>query len=750
MHFFQTTVDDPEFGFLQKFIVAELPAGESVEYLLEVLYTNLSPYMRANFSLIIRTSVKQPVDPQKIDLAIQNSENPFSKEEHVSGLFEELTSYPETIFLRFPTNSVYILSSWDYQPYISANINPKAHSPLELSPQRLQDLLLHQIQNAEIDELVARGNCKLPPLGNRVYKVPSGRFVRSFLRVGNMQTSRSAIDAVFFWLLPHLKGCAGVVTDTWSISSISQNISRRLVDYNEATNNPPPIEMLGDYHFHKGSYGRTAAEVIERFFSRIQNQNGQANGTVLVLLSATHTNSLATLLREFFEDRQLPTDRIEFVSLFKLSADGDIPSLRDLSEDRDFQPIETDENTTDHTAISIDSKLYFPVSSIDVVKRHLIDVIAPYQDFGHRYKDVDFARVHKTDTETIPGEVRHHAVWIDTEQLFQSDPFRERFFEKLDALPAFPKLIVHPDHTSAVALAELAKQFFASKGADVDLVCHDNLNLDLDLSPTDIEINKSFQSLSSEHHVLILDDAFIEGNRIAAYLKNERDIPFEGTYHFICGIARPPSDGDWKEQKRSFKSMRADNSGAVTLSGHFEYVEMLILPNWDQDDCPWCKERKIVDNWTWPVEPIPREDDGGAGLIDDIFLRDPDSEKYDLKRGSFIGPEGLNQASIYCLVAGTIQSLRSTKMANQPVLGDSHFMVSTVLNPAYYLTFFTDSVLVASIIRSLRPNEMAFTNMEREKARTKKIKKFVAKDTNRDLACEVYLAASTEKIPHLS
>ncbi len=50
--------------------------------------------------------------------------------------------------------------------------------------------------------------------------------MKNFIRVGNIQYDRDAIDAIFFWLLPQLKDVAAIVTDTWSISSIALNVAR--------------------------------------------------------------------------------------------------------------------------------------------------------------------------------------------------------------------------------------------------------------------------------------------------------------------------------------------------------------------------------------------------------------------------------------------------------------------------------------------------------------------------------------------
>ena len=753
MHQFSVTFDDSETATFPRLIVAEIPYGESVRYILERLYRTLRPEQRTNTIIILRPGIRFQLSKRRIEQLSKNGLGDGEYLEQPYSFLKETVDDIEKAFRRFRTHGIHVLASEDYGHFLTENINPSATITVDVSDVSLASRLIATIRDAEIDYLITIGKCKLPRLGPQYYRAPSGRYMRVFLRVGNLQTSRSAIDAVFFWLLPHLSNCIGIITDTWSISSISLNASRRLVDYSEANGPPCPIEILGDYHDNSEHYGSAAAETIDRFISRIEARGeGKAGQQVLILISATHTGSMVQLIQRYLELRGIATDKVTFLSLFKLSQASSIPTLRDLSDDEDFAVVDNLTDEEKSTAITIHSKLYFPATQLDIEKSLLLKVIAPYAKFCRRYGDISFARVHRTDSDSNPSNERHHAIWIDTRQLIFHPDFATLFSKKILDLRPRPAVIVHPDHPVARSLSEMACTILQTTGADILSFPHNDLKLMVDLSDKDAKIHAAIEDLNASDAILFLDDAFITGTRISSYQKNLREFDFSGIFHYLVAIARPEASGIWEDQRRAFIRARAprpneaNEDGRHTPENTFDYVEKLVLPNWTVDRCPWCVEKDKTPQMRRAQHGMPLSSTA-EGMDQGIFIVPKGYSSIELKRDSFLGPPGTAQSNVFCVVAGALQVLRTERVDETLLLDDQYFLIKPVLNESHYLRYFTDSILMASIFRAAKASELVYGDTDREKRRTTAIRDYLRTKTTGDLACEVALAETLGKFP---
>ncbi|MEQ1783030.1 MAG: hypothetical protein ABMA14_16860, partial [Hyphomonadaceae bacterium] len=471
MYYFHVDSRAPDGRILQRFLVIELPPGQSLRSLLDQLYNETQAVDRMDMAIIIRPQVKFQLSNTAIELLTlgvlkMEPQHP----ERLAFLAEALSD--SRAFARFSGQCFYILGSEDFEHFISKNINPHAYIPCSFdSGAASKGDLINAIRDDEFDHLVRTSKATLPPIGNRAYKAPSGKFVRSFLRVGNIQQSRPALDAIFFWLLPHLRDCVGIITDTWSISSISQNVSRRLVNYIDS-DAPCPIEMLADYDAPSDADSLRAADIIERFVTRMADDGRK--GIVLVLISATHTGSLQKSLANFLDSRRLSA-RVKYVSIFRLSNKSQIDTLRDYSGVKEFALLDGLNREQQNAAIPIDRSIYFPVRRFDVERILSLNLLEKNRDFADRYGEISFARVHYTDESAFPHE-RHHAVWIDTARLIRNQAFQRRLKRVVEQLQPVPKLIISPDHPVARDLAEIVAQMLGLPASAV--VEHDNLQLD--------------------------------------------------------------------------------------------------------------------------------------------------------------------------------------------------------------------------------------------------------------------------------
>lgn len=731
---------------IDRFLVVELATGETLRQLFERIYKEIAVEERNQATIIVRPPVKYPFEPsllERLGTDLEDTELP----ERPSILRELKTEPVARTFSRFDDTPVRILHSHDFQHVLSSNINPLSQRPCSHTS---TDRLMLAIRDAELDSLVEKGKCKLPPLDSHYYQAPSNRYVRSFLRVGSLQISRAAIDAIFFWLLPYLRECAGVITDTWSISSISQNISRRLVEYDPASRTPCPIEMLGDYHHEEETYGAQAADIIDQFLTRISG-NGAREGAILILISATHTGSMEAIVRTQLDKRQIPADRVRFVSLFRLSNQSSIPALRDYSDVDDFRPVETPLTQQEaEAAIRIDGMVYFPLAEIDVETGKTLDAVKSYRGFASAYSDVPFSRVHYTDVTSNPGRTRHHMVWLDTELILRHPTFIDRFEAKLAQLSPQPSVIISPTHTAGQALAALAQQYLSRCGKAVKVFAHDDLKLDILLIPEEQELYAQLRAAGRSDSILILDDVFITGVKLSVYQKNLRDAGCKAVLHALVGIARPHHEDLWKRSKSSFERALGPSSEYARHPNTFDYVEFLVLPNWNESSCPWCLDAKALKDNPYSIELPWSANERPDGLTDQIFAVPNKSNPLRLRAGSFFGPETMSEASLFCLVAGMLQTMRTKRFKDEPLLGTKRYLVSVVLAQSVYRQNYTDSILIASLFRALTNAEFVYRRKAAEADRGRSIEEFLLDPCNDDLIAEFIIACCKGLFPTIN
>lgn len=721
------------------FALLDVPAGLPIERLFNDFYdaTRSEVSDRIGIPIILRPPARFQLPRAHVQAVLNNPDAELPEAAKLRLQFlSDARRDPESAFKRFRDQPVLLLASDTYQPYLTRNINPLARE-LEVDDwQATEKDWLGRIRQAEMEHLLSEGRCRLPLLGDYYYRLPSGRITRSFLRVGNLQRSQHALDCIFFWLLPSIENCAGVITDTWSIGSLSQNISRRLMDYDTRIAAPCPIEMLAGYR-DAGGQAIRIADAIDSFLTGVsQNQ-----GIVLVLISATHTGGLQHELSAFLDSREI-ADRARYVSLFKLSQASDVPTLCDLSDDFNYELIE---NPNEKNVIDIDDSIYFPVQERDIEKIKTLDFATAASRFADPFARMPFCRVHYTDAEN-PATPRHHAVWIDTAVLIENTVFQEKLRAEVLSLQPEPALIICPGHTSARRMAQLACDIL---GGRPQVHAHENLSIHPDSEP-DLRVGAAVRALGPSEAILFMDDAFITGSRIRNYQTNLRELNEHCVLHYLAAISRPDSAESWKKQQKTFQAARAPRPGEDSRPGNtFQAIETLILPNWGKNDCPWCLEETVADKLPAPLRRLERL--RGAvqeGLTADLFNLGPGIAQPALRSGAFWGPEGMPCANLVCLVANVLQRLRTEPCDGKACLGSRDFLVATVLGKDVYLRHYTDPVLVACILRAARPHELTYRNREIELIRAQELRRQCADNGNTILG-ELLVAHVTGKLPNL-
>jgi hypothetical protein len=728
----------------QKFIMVDLPVGESIETALDDLYraTQRRSEDRRDTSIIIRPSVYRQLAKSRIDYVLNSGLIVADADKPDLAFLLLAAKDPKRTFMRFRSHNIYVLYSENYAHRLTENINRLLPASDVISYAAHMDEFLTAIQEGEIDYLVGSSKSKLPPLGDRAYSAPSGRLVRSFLRVGNIQKSVAALDGLFFWLLPHLFDCVGVLTDTWSISSLSQHISRRLVVYDPEVNDPCPVEMLSDYHDADERYGLEASEIIKRFMNdaRLRIRRSSQKRTVLVLISATHTGSLRDNINKFLTREGL-ANNVRFVSVFRLSDKAGGIYLRDYAKHEDFEPFTPkQEKDLERSAIVIDGSVYFPIQAISIIKKSAKETVDSLAAFAADYPTV-FARTHYTDRRN-PARTRHHAIWLDVSAIVSQPAFATKLKDRVRRLVPAPKVVVCPGHPAARLMVELVKEVLGESG--LQYFFHEDLRIDTSVG-SDAQLDQALRALDADGSILFMDDAFVTGARIRSYQSNVRQFNVRGTMHYIAAIGRPEQKRLWNVHEQAFLFARGEESATGDRKNTFHAIESLLLPNWGEHDCPWCLEHKVQERLPERFRRTNFLADVSGKSSDLVALPEGQAQPQ-LMPSSLFGPPSMTQSNLFCLVAALIQSLRTKAKGGIPRLGADIFLVTTTLDMEEYMAYYTDPLLVALFLRATRSNELVYREVLQERSRTERLIQADAA-SHGELAGELHVAAATDKLP---
>jgi hypothetical protein len=538
------------------------------------------------------------------------------------------------------------------------------------------------------------------------------------------------------------------------------NASRRLAVYTGGRFPPCPVEMLSQYH--DGSAARTAeaAEIIERFIRRArQDRDARAtSGKVVILISATNTGSLVTALQGLLAERGMPPDSVHFVALFKVGVEAtNIDALRDLSvgpDAKDFAALP--DGGADSETIEIDEQVYFPLQYRDFLYVIRRPQTADHKLFFDRYRHLDLVRVHHTDQSHNPP--RHHAIWINTVELAGDAAFQKRLAERIRNLDPAPELIITPMHHAAQLLGAFALEIVREKRPKVRLFAHSNLFFSTPYRPGDQDVAEAIASLNEEAGLLILDDSFITGTRLAGYQTQLRNREYKGRLHYVVAVARPRSLREWDIHSRML--CQSPRWRTERFPHTVSAIETIVLPDWHSAECPWCAEielyrRREAALGTLPVGALrdrlttltfARDE----GLSENLFLNGPSQPLIEINRTSEFVDAPASQATVFAAVSAAIQRLRSVPENDRPVLGPRHFPVSTILNDEEYLVnVYTDTVLRASILRGATIDELVYANTQLEEQKTQRVELLLQSDdpTKTNLAAEIILAGKAGKLP---
>ena len=653
---------------------------------------------------------------------------------------------------RFPGVSVKLLISNDYKHLVVDSSDDRSTQKFRFE-NRLQPFL-NKLRTTELKQLVKQSEALYLSDSDYIFRLPSRILSDSFLRVGNIQTSRGALDSLLFWLLPHIKDVEGILIDTWSISSIALNASRFLSMYKSETEAVIKVEMLDNYLDRRMETREELEEVLRQVSDGFQKP-------FLIFFSATMTGKSLEYFSSALSNLGCPTELYKFLILFRLGDspikvnDTIIPELCDLSSE--VPSITKWSDQEGRTKIKIDPTTYFPTFANEKEVRLTKLIAAKHKTFFNRYRDQKAIRIH-ADSWVGGQKFRHHGIYVDVLQMLENKYFFSKFKRIIENLDPPPKMILIPPHDAGKRLAEIAAERLAKiMGQSPKIIEHLDLqgwddDVNGNESPNKMkEFHQEIKQINEDEALLILDDVITTGSRFLGYQKRLRQLEFKGQIHYRAGVSRTFS----VEKRQEIAQTLKPNSTGPDHT--LEFVEEVILPDWDKTSCPLCIENSLLASLIMQEATPPSSiladranqlrNATDKGLVEDVFFRLPSTQPLQITRDSFFVKEGATEAIVLSSVAAAIQELRTNIDINKRL--DAHgFPVRKVFSVEDFQRY-TDGILQASLLRCLVAEEFHKISPEKDKQFVNWARRIFTKTDpdSRSMQPELALGIGLRKIP---
>jgi hypothetical protein len=618
---------------------------------------------------------------------------------------------------RFPALNFYLLYSNNFELQISDSLRYESESaPFPYN----KDVFLKRCRQMEMEGFVLQSQSIYRAPAQSVFRTPSQEYTRAFLRVGNIQNRRYVLDAIFFWLLPDLKEAGALLTDSWSVSSISLNVGRLYFRYRqhltgEMSKDTFHVNFLTTFYHGKREMSIETREALAPLLYTNDRK-------ILFLISAVKTKRSLEILQKEMKSQGFLSS-MKFVALYALEDNSSITSLCCLNGGDFFQKAELpfgfnsfNDPPEGNAVIVVDEGTFFP-SNPTVKELALSNELSKgSKDFFDRYLGLGAISVHRNAYFFNQMLQRHHGLFIDITILLKEQAFLNRLSDHISRLSKTPDLLICPPHVQADAFVKIIVNMIREQfGTDPKVHCFADLQA---MAPgAQDEFRDKVKSLDANGLILVVDDVLTTGSRLKSYQKSLRELPYIGQIHYLVGVARPKGKDELVYVKRDLEY----RSGGV--KNIFSYVEEVFLPDWNKDTCPWCKEIKLLseivddESFKYPAlatrfakRQIFLTQKESFGLVGDCFFSLHESEKAAFAGGSiFSKKKEISEAELICRISASIHHLKVEGRTNGgeiEKLGIEFPMYTIIRSDDYLGHTFNEALIKAAILRSCNALEL--------------------------------------------
>lgn len=583
--------------------------------------------------------------------------------------------------------------------------------------------LLGKLRQHELTDFLGDGRVLYEHGGTAYFEIPSGFLRDYFIRIGNTQSIPNFTNSVFFWALPHLNNVTHFFAESWSISTTAATFALLQNSYSGNTS-------------CRWAFGHSYIPNSEVEKERLSLELDKARRNRGKLLLINSFNSSGRLAEEFKKiSGALSPENAGMLSLY-VDSRTEIPNHAHLCDLADhIRNLGLNGETSlpvqsEAPVFSVSANTYFPDYRRPKVWKFKFRELDYDKRFFERYSGKGIFSVNRrgrnataSATPSIVGSMRHHAYHVDVTTLFKGQEFRSRLRECCEGRPPPTALLTN----GTEGANELRKAFLAAIGdSDIPtLVCNDPSYSRLPSANglSDILSDKTQRLLVFVPLVIsgsTLGNVQIELRKLSRLITVPKcDISI------IVGLLRPDSQVKL-QQLRDFYLKRSENASEGWVDPIV--VESVLLPNWQEDKCPWQRERLILGEKLGRKDISDKEffrlsrrvDELGRTVVDGLsgtnvfFTEDNshlqfnpeslwlDDDKVD-QPFDFLGKKSAethsSEGDLCCAVASAIQHWR--EVASRTDWRFNVIDASTITN----LNGFNEPRLRAAIWRALTPEE---------------------------------------------
>lgn len=611
----------------------------------------------------------------------------------------------ETIRRRIPFQDIYLLPepSEICAAHLSGraviDIAPRTAFPVDKDSQLIGGVSteeFREIRSTDLSNLLikASGRCVMRSSSTHHFSLPSGAHTSQFLRLAEAFISIRILDHVAYWVALEMTTVMGGLTVGSRICIVVDNPSMLglagRVDL--LAKMGAKLECLPNYPDNQDQRV-TLLDYMDRSVSGMDR--------TWFLIGVASTGKLRKWIEEWARHKESVAVSTMVIYALKeiIGTDAlcrvDLPGYEHSELGIDCKLCESS------SAVPIDSSTYFfsssPIENISLDSR-FFGIQRPFLSKYGAEKGV--LRVHYDD----PNEkvTRHHAYYVDVSSLLKNSQFIDEIKFHLKGLNPIPDLIVGPTHQAAVGIGALATEVLGRP-----FYPHDTLRLET-TSAADQQLIEQARNTSS---LLIVDDLLITGSRLNSYNRSLREQ--SKIFHKLKDVTfiTMMAVTDSAEALRNItKGLTSKHTWTAKVCNLYQ----MPLPYWHSaDDCPWCREQKILMQMARKHGELDTPFDERISVLTDIkqgladaciHVLNGDGDVPTLGAESPVLPAHSSLLQVLFACASAIQQLR---VVNSKSLDPDSFPVSRQLARRVLADFYTERLLWLGILRALKVKESA-------------------------------------------
>ncbi len=488
----------------------------------------------------------------------------------------------------------------------------------------------------DLDRLLEKYSSESFLRGGKQYHftTPSHNHTDAFFRLGDSIKNKDDLDRVAFWLLKAIDYSDYIFIDSWSIAALPLRAMQILSKTTVFDALPAhPTKNLAD-----------CRSVICATTPALK-----ASVNPLLIVSV---DSSGRLIREFQETFRsaYSSKKLSVVSVYSFNG-GDHTICKIKTKVRRFNFDACELCKENSKPVEIHASAYYVKNLTDkgvTLTRKIAKIGVEFFKRYHTHLD-DIVLFHKGDH--LKGN-KHYAYYIDYKKISATDVFANESNAKLSSILTPTSLIL------TFGDDENLKKLANSIGATYIHLQDPEKVLEID----------TVSAFSKSDKIVVYDPVVIRGKLFERLNNLIRETPALNQevrdITFLCGVYRPAS----AEAESELRNCVAYED-APTVKRSFQYIEMLVLPDYNHLDCPWCLELNSISGFMKAgiknsgrfherLSKLANVHDGLSGS-DALFHIDSSTEQVVLGGGSYLAPEKTGIAGVVIAVASSLQQMRT-------------------------------------------------------------------------------------------